>query len=324
MRRRDVFRALWRGAFGVLPPEGRVIVAGAGPSGLHLAWALASHGLRVTVHEPARCGGVRIPLLHACNLTRKGSALWQAAAHFSRTWYADDTLQPAVERHAGPFGEYFSIRTRTYLQLMRRRALAGGVQFVQSLLPAETDSTVFVATGVAAQSAAPAAWSAALSPLAGWESYFAVRPGGAPVSEALAKRDARTNYFVHRSRACFIHLNGTERAAAQAFAVALHPGQRHALFYDTRLTTRDRLPVVGFLQSSEVTTFNQLRVAVAQGRLKNPLQQAPGVFFFTGMGYHAMTYSPFLADRVAKWLTGTAAQDEILLGALTPARFLPR
>lgn len=324
MRRRDVCSALWREAFGVLPPESRVIVAGAGPSGLHLASALAAHGLKVTVYEPAHCGGVRIPLLHACNLPKTGSTLWQAASTFARDWYAHETLHPAVERHGGAFGEYFSIHTRTYLQLMRRRALAGGVQFVQSLLPAETGSTVFIATGVAAQSAAPAAWSAALSPLPGWESYFALRPESPPVAEELAKRDVRTNYFVHRNRAGFIHLNRTESAAARTFAAVLHPGLRQALFHGSRLTTRDRLPVVGFSPPGVVTDFHKLRVAVSEGRLGQLLREPPGTFFFIGMGFHAMTYSPFLADRAAKWLTGTAAQDEILLGALTPARFLPR
>jgi len=324
MRRSDVCSALWRDAFGSLLSATSVIVAGAGPSGLHLASALARRGLRVTVYEPARCGGVRIPLLHACNLPKRGSPLWQAASAFSRTWYADATLLPAVERHVGPFGEYFSIHTRTYLQLLRRRALAVGVQFVRAPLPAETDSTVFIATGAAAQPAAPAGWSAALAPLPGWESYFAMPAQAQPVAEELARRHIRTNYFIHRDRAGFIHLNGTERTAAQAFATALHPGQRHALFHGTRLTTRDRLPIVGFSLPNEMATFNDLRAAVVQGRLKDLLRQQPGVFFFTGMGYHAMTYSPFLADRAAKWLTGQAAEDEILLGALTPARFLPR
>ncbi|MFZ5629420.1 MAG: NAD(P)-binding protein [Spirochaetota bacterium] len=324
MRRRDICNALWREAFGVLPPATRVIVAGAGPSGLHLASALAAQGLSVTVYEPARCGGVRIPLLHACNLRKAGSALWQTAALFARTWYADDALQPALERHSGPFGEYFSIHTRTYLQLLRRHALAVGVQFVRSPLPAKTDSTVFIATGAAAQSAPPAAWSAALAPLPGWESYFAIGAAGKPVAQELAKSDLRTNYFTHRSRAGFIHLNGTGRAAAKDFAAGLHPGHRHALLHGTRLTTRDRLPLVGFSLPATVTDFAVLRGAVLQGRLGELLHEQPARFFFTGMGYHAMTYSPFLADRVAKWLTGQAAQDEILLGALTPARFLPR
>jgi len=195
---------------------------------------------------------------------------------------------------------------------------------VRAPLPAKTDSTVFIATGAAAQAAASPGWSAALVPLPGWESYFAMRPLGQPVAEELARRDVRTNYFVHHKRAGFIHLNGTERAAANAFATALHPGQRHALFHGTRLTTRDRLPVVGFLLPDEVTTFDQLRIAIVQGRLKSLLQQRPGIFCFTGMGYHAMTYSPFLAERAASWLTGASREEEILLGALTPARFLPR
>jgi glycine/D-amino acid oxidase-like deaminating enzyme len=324
MRRSDVFHALWREAFGALPPGTHVLVAGAGPSGLHLACALASNGLRVTVHEPARCGGVRIPLLHACHLPRKGRPLWQAAAQFSRNWYADLTLQPAVERHTGVFGEYFSIHTRTYLQLLRRRALAVGVQFVRSPLRTEQGLTVFFATGVAAKAAAPIAWAQALWPLSGCESYFALASQTPPVAAELARRDVRTNYFTHRTRAAFIHPNGTNREAAQAFARMLHPAVRHALFFDTRLITRDRLPVVGFSPMREVSHFNQLRLALVQGRLQQVLPKAPGVFFFTGMGYHAMTYSPFLADRAARWLTGTAAQDEILLGALTPARFLPR
>lgn len=323
MRRHDVYRALWRAAFGVLPPQSRVIVAGAGASGLHLAAALALHGVKVTVCEPARCGGVRIPLLHACNLPKRGSALWQAASTFARDWYARENLRPAVERHKGAFGEYFSIHTRTYLQILRRHALAVGVQFVSSHMPAATDLPVFIATGVAAQATAPAGWSAALKPLSGCESYFALRAAGPPVAEELARRNLRTNYFVHRNRAAFIHLNGTERSAARAFALALHPGVRQALFYGARLTTRDRLPVVGFSPPGVVRDYPYLRSAVLEGR-RELLREEPGTFFFTGMGFHAMTYSPFLADRVAKWLTGAAAQDEILLGGLTPTRFLPR
>jgi glycine/D-amino acid oxidase-like deaminating enzyme len=324
MRRRDIFRMVWREALGVLPAGSRVVVAGAGPSGLHLATALAQCGLKVTVYDPARTGGVRIPLLHACNSPKAGSPLWQAASRFARVWYADATLRPAVESHAGTFGEYFSIHTRTYLRLLKRLARAVGVQFVHAPFPVEISTPVFIATGAASQAFAPASWSAAFAPLPGWESYFALRPKSRPVAEELIRSDVRTNYFTHRQRAGFIHLNRTTRSAAQLFGAALHPEERHALFRATRLTTRDRLPVAGFSLPGEITDFSRLRIAVVQGRLGELLRQRQRIFFFTGMGFHAMTYSPFLAHRVAQWLTGQGAYDEILLGALTPARFLPR
>jgi glycine/D-amino acid oxidase-like deaminating enzyme len=285
---------------------------------------LAAQGIQVTVYDPARCGGVRIPLLHACNLRKKGSALWQVACAFARIWYKDATFTSAVEQHLGPFGEYFSIHTRTYLQLLQRRALAMGARIIRAALPTERNATVFIATGAAAMAAAPAAWSAALHPLFGWESYFALRPPVRLAAQKLVRNDVRTNYFVHRKRAGFIHLNGTERRDAIAFAKALHAEERHALFHGTRLTTRDRLPIVGFSLPKCITTFNDLRTAAQQQRLAGLLHRQSSEFFFTGMGYHAMTYSPFLADRTAKWLTGKAAEDEKLLGALTPARFLPR
>ncbi len=324
MRRSDVFKALWRTAFGVLPSATPVSIAGAGPSGLHLALALARRSLKVTVYEPARCGGVRIPLLHACNLPKAGSPLWRAASQYSRAWYADNSLHSAVARHTGVFGEYFSIHTRTYLQMLRRRALDVGVQFVREPLPERAEAVVFIATGAATRAVVPASWSAALAPLPGWESYFALRPDARPVAEELVRRDLRTNYFTHRNRAGFIHLNRTERAAAQVFGKALHPDLRHALFHGTRLTTRDRLPIVGFSLPAGITTYPELRALAMQGRLRELMRKQGGVFFFTGMGYHAMTYSPFLAERAASHLTGGAAEDEILLGALTPARFLPR
>ena len=324
MRRGDIFDAIWREAFAVLPTGSSVVVAGAGPSGLHLATALAQCGLRVAVYDPARTGGVRIPLLHACNLPKSGSLLWQAASRFARAWYADEALGAAVERHQGPFGEFFSIHTRTYLRLLKRHALAVGVQFVQAPFPVGMPTPVFIATGAASQTFAPSSWSAAFAPLAGWESYFALRPMGIPVAEELARSDVRTNYFTHRQRAGFIHPNRTKREVAEAFAAALNPEERQALFRGIRLTTRDRLPVVGFSLPGEVADFGRLRLAAVQGRLGELLRQQRHTFFFTGMGFHAMTYSPFLANRVAQWLTGQGVHDEILLGALTPARFLPR
>lgn len=323
MRRRDVFSALWREAFAVLPTRTRVIVAGAGPSGLHLALQFARHGLEVVVHDPAGCGGVRIPLLHACNLRKRGSALWQAASAYARDWYAAACFGPAVERHKGPFGEYISIHARTYLRLLRRQAQALGVQFVRTSLPADAHGPLFLAKGAATLYDAPS-WSGSLAPLAGWQSYFALRAASEPVAEELARRDLRTNYFTHRRRAGFIHVNGTEWAAARKFGSALHPDHRHALFHGTRLTTRDRLPIVGFSLPAEASDFRSLSAVFAQRGVSGPILRGRGIFFFTGMGYHAMTYSPFLAERVAEWLTGRTARDEILLGALTPARFLPR
>ena len=84
-------------------------------------------------------------------------------------------------------------------------------------------------------------------------------------------------------------------------AAQMYPNKRSYLFKGTRLTSRDRLPVVGRLP----------------GNAYSPV-------YFTAMGYHAMTYAPFLAAKTAAWLSGHEDEDRNLICGLTPARLLPK
>lgn len=323
MRRRNVWQVLWRASFATLPPESRIAIAGAGISGLNLAYALARQGVHVTVYDPALRGGVRIPLMHACALRTPGSALWQEARRFAANWYCRHEFASAVIKREGPSGVYFSIHTRRYLALLRALASGVGVQFAQSAIPDGLELPLFIAMGIGTLKKAQPIWKDALLPLPGFESYFALRTESQLPPEALTQSSVRSNYFVHARRAAFIHRNGSERQVAIDFARALHATERHALCYGVRLASRDRLPVVGYALPPEFVNFDTVRTIAVKNKIGDFFPEKQKVFFFTGMGYHAMTYAPFLADRVALWLTGRAQKDENLLGALTPARFLP-
>ncbi|AFM12178.1 NAD(P)-binding protein [Turneriella parva] len=305
MKRRDYFELLWQQDHGKLGARGKIAIAGAGTSGLHLAYALVTRGFEVTVFDPLPFGGLRVPLMHACNTVKPRSGLWQAAAAWSRGWYTNlPFATTAVLIHKTAFGQGFTILARPYLRALRRFLKQQGVNFVK----AEFDlaATGFVeaitAVGIASQPALNALAEGAVKPLPGIETYFGNVTADAEFSpEDQARVAVTTNYIRHGRRAGFIHRNNETPGDALAMAQQMYPTNRPYLFGGTRLTSRDRLPIVGRLPG-------------------DPRQP----FFFTAMGYHAMTYAPFLATRVAQWLVGEEDEDRNLICGLTPARFLPR
>lgn len=306
MKRRVYFEILWQQDYGRLKARGNVAIAGAGISGLHLAAALVARGFEVTVFDPQQFGGLRVPLMHACSTPKPRAGLWQAAAVWSRTWYTDlPFTTSAVKSQTNAFGEGFTIHTRPYLRALRRFLQQKKVKFVSE----EFDDTAtgfieaFTATGIAGQTRLNSIAESAVKPLIGLESYFGNINADANFSpEDEARVAVTTNYMRHARRAGFIHRNNEPAADAATLAQKMYPTKKSYLFSGTRLTSRDRLPVVG--------------------RLPNETGEP---FYFTAMGYHAMTYAPFLATRVAQWLVGEEeGEDRNLICGLTPARFLPR
>jgi glycine/D-amino acid oxidase-like deaminating enzyme len=298
VKRSDFFLKIWRECAGMLPPGARVAIHGGGISGLHLAWAFAQRNFSVTVFEPRRNGGIRIPLMHACHTLKVRAPLWEQAASYARRWYRDAAQDGTVIEKENEFGAYFIVRTRYYLRRLRRKLKDQGVQFATETASLEVQSAftlTCIATGAATQ------MLPATQIISGWESYFSRH--GSPALEASIGRHGNkiTNYIYLPPRAGFIHANKETRESAEIFGRELHPTGRHALFRGDRLTTRDRLPAVGFLSAANIS----------------PLM-------FCAMGYHAMTYTPYLADAVAGQLTGKPTGDENLVCALTPARFLPQ
>lgn len=246
---------------------------------------------RVSVFDSKPTGGVTIPLMHACHAMRKRPELWSRAAAYSRDWYRK-IGGAAIGELQNEFGAYFTIRVRPYLRLIKRELQHKGIEFIKTATDASAlkgYAAIFIATG------SQTTQLAAIRILPGWESYFS-RVGAA----ALNDETKTSNYINVPPRAGYIHQNKETRASAAALARAMHATGRHALFYGERLTTRDRMPVVGFLGE----------------------QDSP--FMFCGMGYHAMTYAPYLAHAVAAQLAGETPVDENLVCALTPARFHPR
>ncbi len=297
MKRSELLMDIWRQSEGVLQPAARVAVIGGGISGLHLAQALAGQNFSVTVFEPRRTGGVRIPLMHACHTLKTRAPLWEKSATYARLWYRDMGGDAVTERN-NAFGSYFIIEARRYLKQLKRRLKAQGVQFSNDTLH-NTGAVLpdFALTCVATGAATALA---ATQIIPGWESYFSRHGAPAPDAEIGKNGDKVTNYMHLPSRAGFIHRNGETRDSAAAFARGLHPTGRHALLGGQRLTTRDRFPVVGFAEKVNASPF-----------------------LFCAMGYHAMTYAPYLAHAVAAHLTGDGT-DENLISTLSPARFLPR
>jgi len=308
MRRQPFHDYLWQRALGSLSGGSSVAIAGAGISGLHLAAALAKYGHRVTVFDAHRFGGLRIPMMHACSTTRHRSEFWQRAAVWSRSWYQNLPFATnSVEKHADGLGDYFTVLARSYLRALRLHLAREGVRFVTARLAtgdaeSKTFAEIFVATGIGNEPALNQIIEAAARPLPGLESYFGNISNEAAFSVEDQKRlEASTNYFRHGRRAAFIHRNDETEAEATARAGNMYPRKRSYLFRGTRLTTRDRLPVVGRLPGLEYSPF-----------------------YFTAMGYHAMTYTPFLAEKTAAWLSGHQDEDRNLICGLTPARFLPK
>ena len=299
MRRAEFFQSIWRQSSGMLQPGARIAIIGAGISGLHLAHAFCEKKISVTVFDPRKNGGVRVPLVHACHTVKTRAPLWEKAAEYSRAWYRSQTAKGNdIFEGQNEFGAFFNIRLRPYLRRLRTRLAAQGVAFRYDVADKNSVLVDFELTCVATGAATTLA---ATRIVPGWESYFSRM--GAPATDAnIGKNGGKiTNYIYMEKRAGFIHRNGETRATATAFAHDLHPAARHALFYGERLTTRDRFPVLGFADSAN-----------------------PSPYLFCAMGYHAMTYAPYLSQAAVAHLLGQTVPDENLICALTPARFLPR
>lgn len=308
MKRSDYFDHQWQALRGILKPSDSVSVAGAGASGLHLAVALAARGIKVTLFEPALTGGLRIPLMHACHSTKPKQPLWEAAAAWARIWYRDQKFSTdAVDTRENMFGKYFVIKTRRYLRDLQQHAMRLGVKIRrQSFTLAAADTPdcrmKFLASGEAAAPLLESIAQTATQLLPGLESYFANVVEEPLFSEPVnAPEFVATNLMRTGSRAAYIHRNRELDEVAHRLGRELYPEKRAALFRGTRLTTRDRLPVVGLLPDSDTPNF-----------------------LFCAMGYHAMTYTPFLAEKIAAWLCNEYIDNGNLICGLTPARFLPR
>lgn len=296
MKRAEEYLRIWKASRGSLRAGANVAIVGCGVSGLHLAYFLNKRGLAVTLFDPQRRSGVRVPLVHACHTVKVRAPLWENAATFAREWYQHDH-QPReiIEAHRNDFGLYFNIRLRSYLSFWRKRLMQNGVVFKYESIAAEQPLAGFDLTFLAKGAATTTLTATRTIP--GWESYFS--RFGAPAEKANIGKNGNkiTNYIHMARRAGFIHRNDETAETAVNFAAEIHPTGRRALFYGERLTTRDRFPVVGL---------------------------AGGTWLFCAMGYHALTYTPYLAQTVAAHLCGDTVADENLISTLTPARFLPR
>lgn len=296
MKRAGEYLKNWNASRGSLHAGAKVAIVGAGVSGIHLAHFLNERGFAVTVFDPQNRGGVSIPLVHACHTVKGRAPLWEKAATFARDWYLrKDQPRNAITTCCNDFGIYFNIRLRSYVTFWKRRLIDSGVCFksetVENELPLPGFEKTFFAKGNGTTSLA------ATRIIPGWESYFSRIT--APAEQAnIGKNGGKiTNYMYVHPRAGFIHRNDEAATAAKNFAAEIHPTGRRALFYGERLTTRDRFPVVG-----------------GYGE----------IWFFCAMGYHALTYTPYLAQAVAAHLAGDPCADENLISTLTPARFIPR
>lgn len=304
----------------MLKPGARVAVAGAGVAGTHLAYALARHQCQVTVFEPASVGGVRIPLVHACQTPKTRLEFWQTATDFSRNWYRHLIQEgfPIAESES-PFGSFFTFNARRMLRGMYAMLKAA---HVERRLIAFTEQDAddfdfhFVATGTTSGPGEFRHLASATQKLGGYESYASrVRACSEVPEETL---------LLLPPRAAVVHRRTATAASARVDAAQLIQAGRYALFHDERLVTRDRLPVVGFAPAPIYADYNEFRWQLKDVHLVAESAQHKSPFLFRGMGYHGMTYAPFLAERVAGWLTGAPEADENLICALTPARFLPR
>lgn len=320
MNRRRFAEKLWSDTYGYLPAGARVAIAGGGISGIHLAHALACRNITVTLFEAANSGGVRIPLMKACHTTRPRVLLWQDAVTFSRSWY-HERLQEGfpVAVRASENGDYFIIRMRAYLRAMLKQLRAGGVSFERRMLQrgeAEKFDGWFIASGAALWPAEFRHLERATQKLRGFETYMAgFLPAVAPLPE---------EFLQSGTRGALVHRRETTAEQARAEAKDLFSARRYALFGDHRLVTRDRLPVVGFAPAPVYADYSEFRHFTKDLNFAAECREKKAPFLFQGMGYHALTYAPFLAELVARWLTGASKSGQNVLCALTPARFLPR
>lgn len=321
MNRRQFYHKIWRDCLGMLR-EGkpRVAIAGGGIAGTHLALALSRHGSAVTLFEPAAVGGVRIPVMHACQTPKTRVGLWQAATEYSRSWYAGLIARgfPVVMTDS-PQGKFFTMAARRHLRGLYAMLAAQQVEKRRRMFTpsdaAEFDFH-FIATGAATGLSGFRHLAPATQLIRGYETYAARISAHEPAAAEALLQLPRRLALVHRREAT------VESAYAEARS-AISAG-RYALFGDHRIVTRDRLPVVGFAPAPVYADYNEFRWHIKDHNLVDDAKTHSSPFLFQGMGYHAMTYAPYLAEQVALWLTGTAGVDENMICALTPARFLPR
>lgn len=325
MKRRDVYRKIWQDCCGLLKPGNRVAIAGGGISGLHLAWFLRQQDLQVTVFEPQRTGSLRIPLMHACSALKKRPLLWETAAAFSRIWYKQQAHEtPSLLIRESAAGDFFVIRTRAYLRFLRDAVISQGVTVERRKLPDTTGfDLVMIAAGCEAQTFFPENLATMALKIHGWESYFSTRGARPYFTPTQAEyNEVATNFMEFPPRSGLIQRNDEKRQDIAALARDIFPNRRSALFEGVRLASPDRNPIVGFFPPSEINTYDKLRESCTRENYAVLASRNHSPFFFTAMGYHAMTYAPFLAHAVAGWLIGK--QDQNMICTLTPARFLPR
>lgn len=320
MNRRQFYHKIWRDCLGMLRDKPCVAIAGGGIAGTHLALALSRHGCAVTLFEPAAVGGVRIPVMHACQTPKTRLGLWQAATEYSRGWYAELIMRgfPVVESDS-PQGEFFTMAARRHLrglyallaeqQVERRRRMF-------TLSDAAEFDFHFIASGAATVLSGFRHLAPATQLIRGYETYASRISTHEPAAAEALLQLPRRLALVHRREATALSAYAEARNAIAA--------GRYALFGDHRIVTRDRLPVVGFAPAPVYADYNEFRWHIKDHNLVDDARVHKSPFLFQGMGYHAMTYAPYLAEQVALWLTGRAEADENMICALTPARFLPR
>jgi len=326
MKRREFMQKLWSEARGIVPPDSRVTIAGGGIAGLTLALILQRRGIAVTLYEPRRCGGVRIPLFHACRAGATETPLWQTAAAASREWYGSLTAQNAgVERHSEKCNSYYTLYNRRYLRYLRREFKSlGGVIVAEKFSPQRQTfprPLLWISTaGVDSLEHWRETLGHACQTIHGSQSYFGK---SFSFGDGVSAEDI-DNLIGHENRTAFIHRNSDTRDVAFAKAQALQFTGRHALFAGERLTTRDRQPIVGFAPPQEIETYDRLYYLYSTNNFTQIALAAARPFFFTGFGYHASTYVPYLAETVAAQFTATSAGGENMVSPLSPVRFLPR
>lgn len=298
----------------------RVAIAGGGISGTHLALALSREGCGVTLFEPAATGGVRIPVMHACQTPKIRVGLWQAATEYSRGWYAELIARGfSVVENDSPQGKYFTMAARRHLRglytMLAEQKVELRRQMFDRTAAADFDFH-FMASGAATALSGFRHLAPATQLIRGYETYASRTSAHEPAAAEALLLLPRRLAFVHRREA-------TAQIAYAEARIAITAG-RYALFGDYRIVTRDRLPVVGFAPAPVYADYNEFRWHIKDHNLVADARTHLSPFLFQGMGYHAMTYAPYLAEQVARWLTGRAEADENMICALTPARFLPR
>lgn len=322
MNRREFYQKLWLDCKGILKSGERVAVAGGGVSGLQLSLALRRRGVDVSLFECARVGGVRIALMKACHTSRPNVFLWSAAQEFSAAWYKTKIREGfAVSELSAKGASYFVVKTRAYIRALERDFHeCGGVLYRKTFQKADARnfSLWFAATGAALWSNEFRFAQTATQRLFGRQTYMA--------NAALREPTQGIEFLQFNTRAAFIHRRDDSFEETISQAKRLAKASRYAALCDHRLVTRDRLPIVGFTPRTEYANYNEFRHFILHKNFAAEAMENNVPFLFQGMGYHALTYAPFLAEKTAAWLCGEDARDaaQNVLCTLTPVRFLPR